>query len=199
MKKSVWMILALTFSYAPLSQAAIVEVDFMDVTEAHVGASFLPVAGFDLTVVSSDNLVGGYIGAITETSIGGGTQTLYTAAFNQDPNGVGPAAGNFLGGPVPFGVVDTTAGTIQVNMSSVFADHGPMDQNLGAIAMGTFDSLTGDYTMSWSSIMTQGMNMGQVVTFTFSGNATVVPVPAAVWLFLSGIIGLAAVARKKAA
>jgi len=200
MKNLLGMILVLTFSYIPLSQAAIVEIDFMDVSAANVSAGFLPPGGFDLTVVSSDNLVGGYIAAITATPIGaGGIQTLYTAAFNQDPNGTGPAAGSFLGGPVPFGVIDTIAGTIQVNMSSMFSDHGPMDQNLGAIAMGTYDSLTGNYTMSWSSILTQGMNMGQVVTFTFSGNAAVIPVPAAVWLFFSGLIGLIAVAKKKAA
>lgn len=198
MKNYLAMLIVFVFSFAPHSHAAMVEISYMDVASAHVNAEFLPLAGFALTAVaSSENLVGDYIGAITATLIGPGIQTLYTAAFNLDPNGIGPAAGSVLGGSVPFGFADTSAGTIQVNMSGIFADHGPMDQNLGAIAHGSFDSLTGLYTMNWYSVMSQGSNFGQVVAFTFSGNIQVVPIPAAAWLFVCGLVGLIAVARRK--
>jgi hypothetical protein len=195
--RKIFVAATLLLCSATPSYAATVQVAFMDVDTAHVDGAFLPPAGFDLNVVSSDNLVGGYIGAITATTIGPGVQTLYTAASNQDPNGIGPAAGTFLGGPVPFGIVDTSVGTIQVNLSSMFADHGPMDQNIGAIAIGTYDSLLNTYDMSWSTVLTQGANAGQVATFNFTGSAFIVPVPAALWLFASGLFGLVCVARKK--
>lgn len=178
------------------AQAALINITFMSVESAHVDADFLPVGGINLNVVTNDNLVADYIPAITSTNIGGGIQTTYTGMFNQDPNNMGPSAGTLLGSVVPYGFYDDTAGTIMVNMSSFFSDHFMMDQNLGAIAMGTWDSVTGDYSMSWSAVLTQGMNAGEVVTFTFEGSTVAVPVPAAIWLMISGL-GLLAIRKKK--
>lgn len=153
-------------------------VDFMDVTAARIEAPFFnnETNSMTLNVISGENLVGGYISALTSTFFGpGGEQILYTAESNQNPHGVGTPAGVIPGGPVPSGTVNMKRKTITVDMSSFFAAHGPMDQNLGGTAKGTYDPSTGEYTMSWSATLTQGMNAGQVVTFVLSGTAEVSP------------------------
>ena len=54
----------------------------------------------------------------------------------------------------------------------------------------TFDSAPNSESIS---IDTNGANIGQVYVFT-----TTVPIPAAVWLFGSGALGLFATAKKRA-
>ncbi|RDH86009.1 MAG: hypothetical protein DIZ80_00615 [endosymbiont of Galathealinum brachiosum] len=97
-------------------------------------------------------------------------QTLYTSSTNK--------SGMFVGGPAPSGKVNLKKNTITVDMSGFFAKHGPMVQNLGGIAEGTYDPGTGGYSMSWSAVLTQGSptlsNMPvtfRTVTFTFTGVA----------------------------
>ncbi len=196
MKKFLGVIVFVLGSFQA-TQAATVNLNSLSVTYAHVNALFLG-GGIDLDVTTTDNLLGGYINSITATNLPpAGIQTLYTAATNQNPNGLGPAAGSIAGGPAPTGTIDLGTNAITVDMSSFFANHGPMDQNLGGIATGFYNPLSGNYLMSWTAVLSQGPAAGEAVTFTFGGHATVVPVPAAAWLFGTGLIGLVAVARKK--
>jgi len=196
MKKILGTIALLLCSVTP-SHAAIVSIDYLDVSYAHIDADFLPVGGIDLVVTSNENLLAGYIDEIASTDIGGAVQTLYTSSRNQDPNAMGPLPGTVLGGPVPRGFFNTRTGHMRVNLTGLIADHGDVDQRVGIIADGTFDSLLNSYEVSWTTELTQGMNAGQEVTFTLGGATSPVPVPAALWLFSSGIFGVAFVARRK--
>lgn len=158
------------------------EVVSMNVSSAHVDAPFLPPAGFDLNPTTTTNLVNGYIydpDAITITPIGmAGNQILYTADTNKNPNGKGPAAGTIPGALAPTAYVDLDTNLISVDLGSLFANHGPMDQNLGGVASGPIDPMTGAYSMALTAILSQGPNAGLPVTFTFSGRAQLDQLPA---------------------
>jgi hypothetical protein len=174
MKKIVGTILLSLCCITPV-YADDIEVEAMSVTFAHVDGPFLPPGGFDLNTTATTNLVDDYINgedAITVTSIGpAGDQILYTSEKNMNLNGMASPAELFPGGPVPIGSVNTLTNVITVDLSSMFANHGPMDQNIGGTAIGTFDSSTGEYTMSWTAILSQGPAAGLPATFTFSGVA----------------------------
>jgi len=128
------------------------------------------------------------------------------------------------GAPAPNGTVDFDAGTIAVDFTSVYADAdvGSFNLTLGPIGNLTGTSTPPDgYTLDWNSTwevalggggghhMT-GMMSGNwscrsgctetgTVTLEFGGTVSTVPVPAAVWLFGSGMIGLAGLARRRKA
>jgi hypothetical protein len=159
-----------------------IEIVSMNVSSAHVDAPFLPAGGFDLNPTITTNLVNGYIynpDAITITRIGmAGEQILYTADTNKNPNGNGPAAGTITGALAPTGFVDLETNTVSVDLSSLFANHGPMDQNLGGTATGPIDPMTGAYTMTLTAILSQGPNAGLPVNFTFSGRIQLDQIPA---------------------
>ena len=185
------------------AQAAIINLASLTITEASVSGVAVPGFTVSLDIVDpSTNILAGYTTiAVTTIPIGGADQTVYTAASNTNPNGMGPAAGTVPGGPVPSGTVDDVAGTIEVDMSSWFADHGMFDQNLGGTAVGLWNSATGDYQMAWTVALNGPGHpaLGSFVTWTVHGVASPVPVPAAVWLFGSGLLGLVGVARRKKA
>lgn len=120
---------------------------------------------------------------------------------------------------LPNASVDTTAGNFSsIDLSSlkiqgtVFLDDLGTSLNFDTglwpvTTMPTssfYDSLTGDFSLSWafndildftSVLATQSLDT--TLDFTISGTATVVPVPAALWLFLSGMLGLAGFLNKK--
>lgn len=66
-------------------------------------------------------------------------------------------------------------------------------------ATGTYDAVTGAFDIRWSSYITTAPFAGQTGNWHLTGIATVapVPVPAAVWLLGSGLIGLVGVARRR--
>lgn len=113
-----------------------------------------------------------------------------------------------FGMPPPSGSVDTVAGTINVDFSSLRAGattpYGSMDMALWPITNppsgGSYDPGTGVYALTWSnpfSVLVGGHYINGTVDVTLSGTATVVPIPAALWLLGSGLLGLAGVARRR--
>jgi hypothetical protein len=55
----------------------------------------------------------------------------------------------------------------------------------------------GDFVMAWEDLPNLGDRDYNDLVLRVSG-VTAVPVPATVWLFISGLIGVAAIARRKA-
>ena len=71
---------------------------------------------------------------------------------------------------IPTGTVDDVAETITLDLSSWFANHMGMNQNLGGTATGQWDPETGIITdLSWTATLTQGMQKGATVTWTLQG------------------------------
>ena len=108
----------------------------------------------------------------------------------------------------PGGSVDTVAGTINVDFSSLRASattpYGLFDMALWPITNppsgGTYDPGTGAYVLTWSgpySVLVGESVISGTASVSLSGTATLVPVPAALWLLGSGLLGLAGIARRR--
>lgn len=166
----------------------------MNITSGNLVRSFNPtdsVTPIELDFSGNTDLVGGFINrntttddlAISQTNFrmvkdpNEPTQYTYTAATNIRHNiewdGEPPIEDGILTDPsyaIPTGTVDDEAGTITLDLSSWFANHMGMNQNLGGIATGTWDPDTGIFTeLSWSATLTQGMQKGATVTWTLRG------------------------------
>jgi hypothetical protein len=134
---------------------------------------------------------------------------FYTAAANLG-DGLTPA-GTVTGGLVPFGSLDDISNTIVMDLSSLFGNWNDIDFNIGTgkgdgftsvLANGTWNPLTNAYALSWVTVVDSSvggpcMPTNCTAEFVLEGTANAVPVPAAAWLFGSGLIGLIGIARRK--
>lgn len=105
---------------------------------------------------------------------------------------------------LPSGTVDTTLGTMTVDLNGWYANWSGTNFLQGGVATGTYTPIsatTGSYTLSWSSFITTAPFAGQTGNWNLSGTVThaPVPIPAAVWLFGSGLLGLVGIARRRKA
>ena len=105
----------------------------------------------------------------------------------------------FFGQPVNTYYLDTgpTVDLAGSDMAGFTAFWNGTEFNQGADPAATVDNGDGTLTLSWSSLIVGGPFDG------FTGSWTMdiqeVPVPAAVWLFGSGLLGLVGVARRRKA
>lgn len=175
--------------------AEIRTIDSMDITSGTLVRSFNPldsVTPIVLDFTGNTNLVGGFINkdttgdgqSISQTNFkqvkdpAEPTQYTYTASSNIRHNsewtGMAPVADGTLTDAryvMPTGTVDTDAGTVSLDLSSWFANHMMMNQNLGGVATGRYDHATGVISdLTWSATLTQGMQKGKAVVFTLQGN-----------------------------
>lgn len=79
-------------------------------------------------------------------------------------------------------------------------EQGPRPDNAGpfTLANGTYDLVTHEYVLDWDSQIKGGPFNGANGAWHLEG-VHVVPIPAAIWLFGSGFLGLTGIARRKAA
>ncbi len=210
-KKTFWSNLILISVISTQSLATVLNIDEMNITSGTITRNFLPTPDtINLKLTENTDLVGGYINkntsingkpiSISNFGMPGGAmkppQYVYTAAsninHNEHPNA--PLSGLIQGGPVPTGVVDDVKGTINMDLSSWFANHMIMDQNLGSEnASGTWDAATGNYELSWTAKLRQGMAAGGTITWNLQGNilkTSPVPVPGAIWFLGTALLGL---------
>ena len=82
------------------------------------------------------------------------------------------------------------------DMSSFYAHWNGTEFNQGAIAT-VADDGDGTLTLVWSSLIVGGPFDGFTGDWTMHVKEQVIPVPAAVWLFGSGLLGLVGVARRR--
>jgi len=197
------------------ASAATYAIGSMNITSGGFSVDGFPDGFVAFNYIGPDtNLVGGYIGSggasvdnatpnpsrIVGADWYGLPMNLYTASTNLGD--AATPASTYTGGPVPSGSLDNAAGTITMDLSSFFANWGDGDYMLGtgrndgitsAMAAGTWDPATHAYTLYWDS-KAIGPNCpepnGCVSHLTLAGTASPVPVPAALWLFGSGLLGL---------
>lgn len=194
-----WLWGSLLFCVAPfnVAHAALVAVDsllidYASLTIAITGDGTSTYSGVVAPPVQID--MGVYQDPIVQIGSGFQTAKIYsTGAY---------------GMPAPSGSVDTVANTIDVDFSSFRASAmiGFLSLDVAVPLItdppsgGIFDSGTGAYELTWSnpfSLMIAGRTITGNATVSLSGTATLVPVPAAVWLLGSGLIGLAGVFRRR--
>lgn len=119
-----------------------------------------------------------------------GSVAIYTAETDGVNSGFAAVSG------------DITDGALSIDLSSWTAYWCGTSFNQGTggpLAATTFNTVTGDFTADWIAPVVGGAFDGQAGTWHITGNAQRVPVPAAVWLFGSGLLGLAGVASRRKA
>ena len=205
-KLKFWLGMVLLGCLAPLSAAwaSTVNISSMLVNTASLTVSITGDGTYSFSgpvVPPAEILMGQYQDPIytanVNTSGATGTATIYsTGAYSE---------------PAPSGYVDTgNSNPVNVNFSS-FRLNVNLSTSLGPISFdapawivnppnssSTFDALTNAYTLGWSNSFTGSADINGVST-SISGNVqaalggtlTPVPAPAALWLFGSGLIGIA--------
>jgi hypothetical protein len=133
---------------------------------------------------------------------GGGWQFFSKADLNA--GGVINYDGDTLGGTTELEI--TSPNVNDANNTGTFAIHNASDPFLIVLGGGAtyeytwylFTGLTGELTGSWTTdAVFGGMDLSNISVYTKENfPPSEVPVPAAVWLFGSGLVGLAGVARR---
>ena len=189
------------------AQAAVLDIDQMLVSEASGGIviSGLPVAEYSTPIIPP---------AIIEM---GTYQDLSSPIYSwsNDIDTIVVYSTGSYGMPVPTGTADDTAGSIDVDFSSfrLSANLGgglyAFDVSLWPITTppsptSTYNPLDDSYQLSWVAPFTitiDGLLGPQEIAGTVSvdlvGTVSTVPVPAAVWLFGSGLLGLLGAAARR--
>jgi len=186
MKKTI--LSALLVLTAAAADAAVMNVTNMTAVQGTYSLASSSAISWSNTQNPSANLVTGYV------NLGAVTEFFFRPLVAMTQDGSMGASG----GPVVTAVVDDAAGTITADLSAWTSLWNGIMQNEGdANVTGTWNALTGEYFLSWSNAHIGGATNGFLASWTMYGTASAVPVPAAVWLFVSGLAGLFGFARNK--
>lgn len=185
---------------APLSmaQAASVAIDTLSVDSASLSIAITGDGTYNFsTPVSPPATV--TMGTYQDPIVAGIDWKIYSS----------PLSGN----PAPTGSVDAMLGTISVDFSSLrgqatLPTYGLLDLELWPLttppSSGTYNATTGQFSLNWSdpfSISLAGVPnpISGTVTVSLTGTVAPVPLPAALWLMGSGLLGLVGIVRRKQA
>ena len=195
---------------APLSSLELTGGNF---AMAGAGGVINPAAFANMSV---DGSYDGSAPAITGTEASYSATSIGTFAFGFfGPVAIYTQSTDSAGvGPFPGVTGDITGGALSLDLSSWTAWWNGTDFNMGPgtrcvtvtatncstpLSIDSFNAATGDFTASWDSVVVGGAFNGQLASWAITGNASAVPVPAAAWLFGSGLLGLVGVARRRKA
>ncbi len=155
-------------SWDPDTGAFVLSVHLFDDSDLFSNAGTATATG-TLSEAAFNGFDGGLIGSITWD---------FTSATNTVLNGLGSATISLIDINYATSTNGFTANSINTNSMSLWGAEGQYD-----VQTGLFD--------------TQTTTIGMDMVALFAGDIKPVPVPAAVWLFGSGLIGLAAVGRRR--
>ncbi|MDN5941657.1 MAG: VPLPA-CTERM sorting domain-containing protein [Nitrospira sp.] len=181
------------FGAGPSQAATITD---LDITGGSISLTFGSLGSVTKNFTQNGQLVMGQYQPLPNIfppiTVAGHTFSIFTSdqAFPGNPGGA----------PAPTG--STTGSTMTVDLSSLFAGvTGPLFNstlNIGEPATGTFNTTTNAFNISWTQPFT-GVPFLTSGNFRLQGTAQLaaVPLPAAVWLFGSGVAGVIAFARRR--
>lgn len=187
------------------AQAAVLPVSEMSITGGTFQMGGPPA--YNIVPGALQPIVMGTAQGTLETSVAATSLATFQFGFfgpvgaqtaTQDLDGLFP-------GPyaLPSASFDDVANQLTVDLGSWFASWNNQTFNQGASgitgACAPTSATTCSYSIAWSSLIKAGPFIGNTGFWTLTGEATVVPVPAAVWLMGSALLGLAGVARRKIA
>jgi len=179
-------------------------IDSLEIT----GGSFaMAGAGGTINPAAFANMtIGGYDGSAPAAA--GATEADYTALSIATftfgffgPVGIYTAETDGVNSGFAAPTGDLTGSDLSLDLSSWTAYWNGTSFNQGGMINTTVDG-SGNFTASWTAEVIGGAFNGQIGSWEITGTVTApaeVPVPAAVWLFGSGLIGLAGIARRRKA
>ena len=150
---------------------------------------FTPVAN-TITDFSGANLIAGAI-----------APTFDTAVSHSSAQASSPIAWDFNGGGTWVNTFTTAVssgdetGGAMTGTINITDNWNTTNFDQGGAFTGTGDG--SNFDINWTSLIVGGPFDGQTGTYNVSGTYSVVPVPAAAWLFGSGLLGLVGVARRR--
>ena len=183
--------------------AAVIDVDHLSIDSITIGISVLPAPTTSTTqdFVPPDVWnMGKYGGVLIDSSL---------STILGPVNYIIESTGNY-GAPPNSGSVDTSLGVIGLNLSDLhMTASGVLSANFdlwsastSTINSNAYNSTTGAFVYGWSDTTTFNSFAGVTdvnYSITLTGAASVVPVPPAIWLLGSGMLGLAGITRRKMA
>jgi len=101
-------------------------------------------------------------------------------------------------------VADLCTLTVDLSAFEVFwngnvFEQGPRPDNSGpfVLAGGTFNLATQGYVLDWTSQIKNGPFNGVIAAWHLEGTLSAIPVPAAIWLFGSGVLALFGIVKRR--
>lgn len=171
----------------------------------HVSAATVSFNNSSSSVNLNDTFYLTVQGSDFATIVGGGLNLSFNASVLQiNSVTINQSVFEFyIGDGTEEGIVDNSFGSLlNTSFNSFFGASGNfdiMDISFTAVGAGTSDLILSESSLWVFADEFGGYYGDQVVFDAASVNVSAVPVPAAVWLFGSGLIGLAGVARRRSA